>query len=90
MRARIFRIPKSAMQSGRATTDEWRLEFPPSHREEADPLMGWIGGADTQSQVRLTFPSREAAIAYAERAGIAYDIELPLAAARNQAESLCG
>jgi len=65
------------MQSGRATTEEWRLEFPPSHRREPDPLMGWIGGADTQSQVGLTFPSREAAIAYAEHGGIAYDLELP-------------
>jgi hypothetical protein len=65
------------MQSGRATTNEWRLEFPPGHRGEADPLMGWIGGADTQSQVGLTFPSREAAIAYAERGGIDYELELP-------------
>jgi hypothetical protein len=77
MRARIFRMPKSAMQSGMATAEEWRLEFPPSQPGRADPLMGWIGGADTQSQVGLNFPSREAAVAYAERAGLAYDLELP-------------
>jgi hypothetical protein len=39
--------------------------------------MGWISGSDTKAEVRLTFPTREEAVAYAERAGLAYDIELP-------------
>ena len=29
-------------------------------------------------QVRLIFPTREEAVAYAEKSGIAYDLELPL------------
>jgi len=71
MSARIYQQPKHAMQSGKARTDEWVLEFDQSEARFADPLMGWTGSADTQSQVKLTFPSKEAAKAYAEKYGIA-------------------
>ena len=77
MRARIYQPPKSAMQSGRAGTGHWLLEFEPGHRRVADPLMGWIGGGDTQSQVRLSFATQQEAMAYAEAHGVAYDLELP-------------
>lgn len=70
MSARIFQKSKHAMQSGKAHTDEWVLEFAPSEARFADPLMGWTGSADTQSQVRLTFPDKDAARAYAEKYGI--------------------
>ena len=58
------------MQSGKARTDEWVLEFEQSEARRADPLMGWTGSGDTQSQVRLTFPSKEAAKDYAAKYGI--------------------
>lgn len=77
MRARIYQPPKSAMQSGRAGTDQWVLDFEPSAPRKADPLMGWIGSADTQAQVKLTFETREEAIAFAESSGLAYDVALP-------------
>ena len=77
MRARIFQPPKNAMQSGRAGTHEWVIEFEPSSPRRPDPLMGWIGSADTQAQVRLSFRTREEAVGYAERQGITYDLELP-------------
>jgi len=77
MRARIYQPPKNAMQSGRANLDEWLLEYEPAERRQADPLMGWIGSADTQAQVRLRFPTKEEAIAYADRHGLTYDVELP-------------
>ncbi|PPQ30070.1 ETC complex I subunit [Rhodopila globiformis] len=77
MRARIFQPPKNAMQSGWANTREWVLEFVTSNARRPDPLMGWIGGGDTQTQVRLTFDTREEAIDYAQRAGLEYDVELP-------------
>ena len=76
MRARIYQPPKNAMQSGRAHLDEWLLEYEPAERRQADPLMGWIGSADTQAQVRLRFPSKEEAVAYAEKHGIAFDLEI--------------
>jgi hypothetical protein len=76
MRARIYLPPKSAMQSGRAGS-EWVLHYDSDAPERADRLMGWIGGGDTQAQVRLNFRTKEEAIAYAERNGIPYDLEVP-------------
>ena len=76
MRARIFQQPKSSMQSGTATTHDWILEYGQSERRRPDPLMGWFGSDDTRCQVHLRFPTREDAVAYAEREGIPYDVEL--------------
>ena len=77
MRARIYQPPKTAMQSGRALTRQWVLEFEPSAPRRPDPLMGWIGGGDTRAQVHLHFETRDEAVAYAEKNGIPYDLELP-------------
>ncbi len=79
MRARIFQPPKTAMQSGWAKTHLWVLEFINTRARTADPLMGWTGGGDTQTQVKLSFETREEAIAYAQRNGIDYDLEIPQA-----------
>ncbi len=76
-RARIYRPSRTATQSGQARTREWLLEFAPEAPREIDPLMGWIGSADTQGQVRLRFPSREAAEAYARERGLDYDVVAP-------------
>ena len=70
MPARIYQRPKSAMQSGKARVDEWVLEFEQTEARRPDPLMGWTGSGDTQAQVKLTFPDKEAAQAYAEKHGI--------------------
>lgn len=67
MAARIFQRTRNAMQSGRARTNEWILEFESARRRRADPLTGWAGGSETQEQVKLTFPSLEAAQAYAAK-----------------------
>ena len=76
MRARILRPSKSAMQSGRARTHDWVLVFAPTERRTTDPLMGWIGSGDMlASQVRLRFPTLEAAEAYAKANGIDYEVE---------------
>ena len=76
IRARIYRQPKTAMQSGIAGTGEWVLDFEPAEARRADPLMGWTGSADTQTQVRLRFDTREEAIDFATREGMAYSVEL--------------
>ena len=70
MPARIFQRPKNAMQSGRARTDEWLLEFVAAEAQTPDPLMGWAGSGDTSAQVKLGFSSPEEARAYAEKCGI--------------------
>ena len=61
MTARIYQVPKSAMQSGKAKIDSWMLEFEQSEARKPDPLMGWTGSGDTQAQVQLAFPDKEAA-----------------------------
>ncbi len=76
MRARIYRPTKTAMQSGRARTEQWLLEFYPT-TQFVEPLMGWTGVRGTEGQVRVRFPTREAAIAYAKKHGIAYDVVMP-------------
>jgi hypothetical protein len=76
MRARIYRRPKSAMQSGHGSLHGWVLEWQRDEPQRADPLMGWIGGGETQQQVALFFPTREEAIAYAEAHSLPYDAEI--------------
>ena len=73
--ARIYQKPKNAMQSGRAGSDGWLLEFEPTEAQRADPLMGWAGSADTRRQLRMRFPTSEAAAAYAAKNGITATIE---------------
>ena len=70
MRACIYKPSKSAMSSGVAKSRHWVLEFPRNAARSIDPLMGWTSSGDTQSQVRMRFESKEAAMAYAERHGI--------------------
>lgn len=77
MTARIFKPAKSAMQSGVAQTKEWRLEHEAASPRQVDPLMGWTSSADTATQLRLEFATKEDAIAYAERHGIAYRVMDP-------------
>jgi hypothetical protein len=72
--ARIFQRPKNATQSGRARTDLWVLEHVAADAVEADPLTGWNGRGDTRAQVRLTFPTLEAATAYADGKGLSYHV----------------
>jgi NADH dehydrogenase len=77
MLAKIYQPARSAMQSGQANTREWVLEFVPADARWIDPLMGWTGSDDMNSQVRLRFEGREEAVAYAERHGIPYQVFEP-------------
>jgi len=70
MQARIYKRPKNAMQSGKAQTEQWVLDFVPAEARKPDPLMGWAGSGDTRRQLKLRFPSKEAAVAYADKYGI--------------------
>ena len=72
--ARIYQRVKNAMQSGRARTDSWLLEIIGDKALAPDPLTGWAGGVDTANQVRIGFPSLEAAQIYAEREGYAFHV----------------
>jgi ETC complex I subunit conserved region len=70
MIARIYKPARTAMQSGQARTKLWVLEFVPAEARYIDPLMGWTGSSDMNSQVQLRFDTREAAEAYARKHGI--------------------
>jgi hypothetical protein len=72
--ALLFQRSRNAMQSGKAHADQWLLQFESRKPIRPDPLTGWSGGSDTQSQVTLTFPTLEAAKSYAEREGISYHL----------------
>lgn len=74
MKARIFKPAKTAMQSGRARTEEWVLEYELETPRRPEPIMGWTSAGDTLNQVRMKFFSREAAIAFAESRGMDYTV----------------
>jgi hypothetical protein len=76
-KALIYRPEKTAMQSGRAKMRNWTLRFKPEKPYFVDNLMGWVGMSDMPQEVQLTFPSKEAAIAYAKKQQIPYDIMEP-------------
>jgi hypothetical protein len=70
MRARIYQPARTAMSSGTAKTKHWVLDYMQADARSIDPLMGWTSSADTQSQVRLRFDTKEAAMDYAKAHGI--------------------
>ncbi len=74
MKAKISKPSKSAMQSGSANTQEWLLEYELQTPRRPESLMGWTSSGDTMNQVKLRFPSREAAIAFAEGNGLEYSV----------------
>jgi len=77
MTARIYQPPKSSMTSGMGKTKNWVLDFGQDTPKPVDPLMGWVGSVGTDQQVRLTFSSKEAAVEYAARHGIAAQVSEP-------------
>lgn len=83
MRARIYKPARNAMQSGPARNRPWVLEFAPSEARIQEPLMGWTGSGDTQSQVRLRFPTQAEAEAYARAHGIDFIVVQPKPRAAN-------
>ena len=75
--ARIYKPAKTAMQSGKARTREWVVDFEATEPKEVEPLMGWTSSGDTRQQVRLFFDTADEAIAYCQHQGIAYRISEP-------------
>ncbi|MCK9994389.1 MAG: hypothetical protein Dbin4_02909 [Alphaproteobacteria bacterium] len=78
MLAKIYQPSKNPMQSGKSNSRNWVMEFEPEAAKAIEPLMGWTSASDMRhSELRLRFDSREAAIAYADKHGIAYQIIEP-------------
>ena len=77
MRARIYKPAKTAMSSGTAKTKHWVLEHVAETAREVDPLMGWTSSSDTQTQVKMTFDTKDAAVEYAADNGIDAVVQEP-------------
>lgn len=82
-KARIYQPAKTAMQSGRAKTKSWLLEFEPTQKN-IDPLMGWTGSNATLRQLRIYFSSQDAAVAYAQSHNIPYMLDEPHSRSRKR------
>lgn len=67
--ARIIEEQRKTTQSGKAKAGTWTLEFERVEAQRPDPLTGWSGSGDTNTQIRLTFDTRDEAIAYATKKG---------------------
>ena len=72
--ARILEAERRTTQSGRAAAAPWSLEFERIEGQRPDPLTGWNGSGDTKVQVRLNFPSLEAAIDYCRANGFDFHV----------------
>ena len=75
-KAKIFIPTKTAMQSGKANSGKWMLEFE-TRDTGINTLMGWETSTDTMSEVKLEFSSKELAIKYAKKNNIDYYIIEP-------------
>jgi len=77
MLAKIYRPAKTAMQSGKALTKLWRLEFEARLAPPPEALMGWTSSADPSGQIRLSFETKDEAIAFARAHNIPHQVIEP-------------
>jgi hypothetical protein len=77
MLARIYQPARNAMQSGKARTRKWILEYEPETARQIEPLMGWTASTDMRSQVSLEFDTLDEATAYAHKNGIPHQVFEP-------------
>jgi len=77
MRARIYQPARNAMQSGKARTHCWVLEYEPETAKAPDPLMGWTSSRDMRQQISMEFETREEAVGFAEKNGIPFQVFEP-------------
>ena len=76
-KARIYQPAKNAMQSGKGKTNTWLLEYVPETPYFVEGLMGWSGMDDTKRQLSMNFPSKEAAISYATKKNLEFEVIIP-------------
>lgn len=81
MLAKIYLPAKSAMQSG-GGQQKWRLEFAPGAAPSSDALMGWTSSLGPSGQVRISFDTKEQAIAFARAHQIPHQVSEPQARGR--------
>jgi ETC complex I subunit conserved region len=72
--ARITELDRRTTQSGKANNGLWLLEFERQEPLRPDPLTGWNGSGDTNTQVRITFKTKGEAIAFCKKRGLEYHL----------------
>ncbi len=77
-KALIYSPVKTAMQSGKAKTGKWLLEYVPANKKIVDNLMGWQGSSDMLSgEVKIFFDNKDDAISYANKHNIEFELVEP-------------
>ncbi|MFT4346979.1 ETC complex I subunit [Bartonella ancashensis] len=77
MVARIYSPAKTPMQSGKANTGFWILQYEPEQAKMLEPLMGYTATSDMRNQIKIRFKMKEDAISFAVRNSIPYRVEDP-------------
>ncbi|MCT4635748.1 MAG: ETC complex I subunit [Rickettsiales bacterium] len=77
MQARIYKPTKTAMQSGVANNREWLLEFVSQEDKKIEPVMGWTSSSDMLQEVKIKFPTKQAAIEFADSNNYSYEVMEP-------------
>lgn len=75
----ISSAARSAMQAGQLHEGVWRIDFDVQSRWE-NPLMGWTSSRDPMQGMVLKFPTRDAAVHFAQRQGWQWQVIQPQAA----------
>ena len=62
------------MTSGVEKMRGWQLYF--QHEQKwSNPLTGWTSSADPMTSIKMTFDTKEQAIAFAEKKGLDYEVK---------------
>lgn len=75
--ALIYRPARNVMQSGRAQTHKWLLQFNSNVPRWENPVMGWTSSRDSIQGTSLKFATKEEAVKYAQDQGWAFEVKEP-------------
>lgn len=73
--ALIYRPARNSMQSGRAQTHKWLIQFNSNVPRWENSLMGWTSSRDPVQGVTLKFENKEDAVKYAQEQGWAFEVK---------------
>jgi ETC complex I subunit conserved region len=75
--AKIYRPARNAMQSGKAKTKQWLLEFEPTSARSNYEVTGWVSSSDMDQEIQIAFETSEDAVRYAKSNNIEYTLLQP-------------
>jgi len=76
---RIIRPSPSTMQSAKATSHHWRIDWDilPGGGRYENPLMGWAASSDYVQGTHIKFKTQEDAIHFCQKQGYPYYVQEP-------------